>query len=170
MACGRFAMPGPSSRATTHRPRLAPWFSGRRMISPRLACSAMLRDTSEMAAVIKVTSTPSKPNSWASKRPCCRAVTMSSTDAIVTRVSLGTTKLPLGALIEIGQAFLEIQGRADPFQRQTQLDHRERHFGLDPDDDSLGSAQAQHVRNRPQSARRERIDDIQHCYVNDDTS
>src|ERR1051325_10621585 len=131
MALATSSMPGPRSRATTARPRLEPLFKVWRIITPPLAYSTMLGDTSEMAAAMSVTSAPSKPNSWAMERPIWRAVTMSRADPIGTRVSFDIVKVPLELPVQMRQALLEVQGRADAFERQPQLHHRKRHVGLD---------------------------------------
>src|SRR6266496_3761952 len=128
----------------------------------------MLRETSEIAVVMNVTSAPSNPNSMATDRPLCRAVTISATDATGTRHSfaaMGT--LSLGLPVQIRQAFLEIQGRPDSLQRQSQLHHRKSHLRLDADDHRNGAAQSKHVRDGPHHARGERIDHVEHRYIDD---
>src|SRR6266481_6120232 len=127
MAWLMFGMPGPWSRAVTHKPRLEPLVTDWKTISPLLAYSTMLRATSEMAAATSVTSPPSKPSSFASARPFWRAVTMSESDMIGTSESFGMTKVPLDVAVQIGQAFLEVQRGANPFQSQPQLHHGKGH-------------------------------------------
>src|SRR6266576_3236972 len=166
MALATSGMSGPRSWATTDRPRLAPLCVARRMISPPLAYSTMLRDTSEMAAAMSVTSAPSNPSSLAMERPVWRAVTMSNAHVIGTRVSFDIVKVPLELPVQIRQAFLKVQRRADAFERQPQLHHRKRDVGLDADDDGVGPAQLEHVRNGPQRARGEGINDIEDCNIN----
>src|ERR1051325_6308510 len=108
------------------------------MISPRFAYSTMLRETSEMAAVMSVMSAPSKPISVAIERPSCRAVTMSAAQVMGTCVSFAPiTTVPLAVPIQIRQAFFEVQGGADAFEHQAQLHHRKGHLGLDADNDRL---------------------------------
>src|SRR5512135_3128754 len=107
-------MPGPWSRATIQRPAFVPLRLDWSTISPDLAYSTMLRETSEIAAAISVASTLSKPNSSANARPCWRAVTMSLAEAIGTCISLDMLEVPLPVLVQMGQALLEVQGRADP--------------------------------------------------------
>src|SRR2546425_3094053 len=167
MACATSAMPGPWSRATTQRPCLLAWFIGRMMISPHSACSIMFRDTSEMAAAISVSSALSKPSSMPMERPCWRAVTMSSADVIGIRVSRTMARFPVGLLVQIGQAFFEVQSRADSLQRQTELDHGKGHLGLDANDDGLSPAQFKHVRDGAQGARGKGINEVQHRHVDD---
>src|SRR6266550_562224 len=70
---------------------------------------------------------------------------MSASAAMDTRVSFGVMQIPLGFPIQIRQPLLEVQSRADAFERQAQLHHRKRHLGLDADDDCFGAAQSQHV-------------------------
>src|SRR6266853_1082321 len=98
------AIPGPSSRATTLNPWVAPFFIGRRMISPRPAYSTMLRETSEMAAAMSVASAVSKPSSKASARPFWRAVTMSSTDPIGSVEDIVTARQK-GRALALGLGF-----------------------------------------------------------------
>src|SRR5512147_326383 len=114
-------MPGPSSRATTQSPVFVPLRLDWRIISPDLAYSTMLRETSEIAAAIRVASTFSKPMSTARARPCWRAATMSVAEVIGTCVSLGMVGVPLRVLIQMSQAFLQVQRGADPLERQAQL-------------------------------------------------
>src|SRR3989454_11639241 len=119
----------------------------------------MLRASSEIAAAMTVWSPLEKPASAAMLRPCWRAVTTSTSDAIGTRTCSGTVDTPLTALralasdsIEEGQPFLEIERGRDALERQTELDHRKGDLGLDPDDDGLGAAQPRHVRDVAQRA------------------
>src|SRR5688572_10597605 len=104
----------------------------------------MLRATSEIAAAISVTSAPLKPSSSASARPRCRAVTMSVAEFISVWDSVSMHRRSLGFQIEIGEAFLEIQRRPHPFQRQTQLHHRERHVRLYSHNHGFGPSQLEH--------------------------
>src|SRR6266446_4745476 len=140
------------------------------MISPALAYSTMLRATSEMAAAMSVASAPSKPISVARERPFWRAVTMSRADMIGTRVSFAITKVPLQLPVQISQAFLQVQRRANPLEGQAQLHHGKGHVGLNAHDDRLSPAQPKHVRNGAQRARGEGINDIQHSHINDDAA
>src|SRR5260370_738793 len=111
------------------------------MISPRLAYSTMLRETSEIAAAISVNSTPSKPSSAASARPFWRAVTTSLAEVIGTWPSLDILRVPFDVPVQIGQTFLEVERCSDPFQRQTQLYHGKRDLWLDAHDNCLRAAQ-----------------------------
>src|SRR3989442_1264106 len=82
----------------------------------------MLRASSEIAAAMTVWSPLEKPAFAATLRPCWRAVTTSTSDAIGTSSSSGTIDAPLAALgalagdpVEEGQPFLEIErGRDAP--------------------------------------------------------
>src|SRR2546425_3775334 len=106
----------------------------------------MLRASSEIAAAITVWSPLEKPASAATLRPCWRAVTTSTSDAIGTRSSSTTVDVAraalaaLGALasdpIQEGQPLLEIERGRDTLERQAELDHCKGHLGLDPDDRS----------------------------------
>src|ERR1043165_6212375 len=113
----------------------------------------MLRATSEMAAAINVTSAPLKPSSSASDRPRWRAVTISVAELITVCVSVSIDRHPLGFYVQVGESLLQIQRGAHPFERQTQLHHREGHVGLNANDHRFRSAQFQHVRNRAQRSR-----------------
>src|SRR3989454_11238903 len=118
-------------------------------ISPRLAYMRMLRASSEIAAAMTVWSPLEKPASAATLRPCWRAVTTSTSDAIGTSSSSTTVAVPRAAVegalapldalasdpVEEGQPFLKIERRRHRLERQTELDHCKGHLGLDPDDD-----------------------------------
>src|SRR2546427_710992 len=122
----------------------------------------MLRASSEIAAAMTVWSPLEKPASAATLRPCWRAVTTSTSDAIGTRSSSTTVDVAraalaaLGALasdpIQEGQPLLEIERGRDTLERQAELDHCKGHLGLDlpaaaPDRD----AAAPLLRRRPAS-------------------
>src|SRR5436189_4940471 len=138
------------------------------VISPSLAWSTMLRATSEMAAATRVTSVPSNPSLIASLRPSWRAVTISIFELIATRCSFPMFNVPLGVLIQIGQAFLQIEGRPHAFQRQAQLHHGKGNIRLNADDHGFGSTQFEHMGDGPKGACGKGIDDIKHGDINDD--
>src|SRR5437879_1174649 len=117
----------------------------------------MLRASSEMAVAISVASLTVKPVCSATARPCCRAVTTSLSDAIRIWVSAakGNTAPSVHAarfLLQVRQAFLQIERGGDVLQRQSELYHREGDLRLDTDDDGSGAAQADHVRDLEQCA------------------
>src|SRR5437879_10956735 len=90
----------------------------------------MLRASSEMAVAISVASLTVKPVCSATARPCCRAVTTSLSDAIRIWVSAakGNTAPSVHAarfLLQVRQAFLQIERGGDVLQRQSELYHRE---------------------------------------------
>src|SRR6266581_985350 len=97
----------------------------------------MLRATSEMAVAMKVRSVRVKPSRSASSRPFCRASTMSVSAAIgMTTSSATAVAAPhSGPLVQKGEALFEVQGSVDILEAHPELDHGERHFGLDPHDD-----------------------------------
>src|SRR5882724_1261387 len=128
-------MPGPSSRAIMVMPCLPPLLAGTSRISPDLAWVTMLRATSEMAVAIKVRSDPSKPKSVAIARPFWRAVTMSAAELIATRASFSMLQIFFGQRVEICQPLFQIEGGADPFQGQSQLNHGKGDIGLYADND-----------------------------------
>src|SRR5438552_8879703 len=139
-------MPGPASRAMIWMPRLPPLtelLSVDITISPFFAWSTMVRATSEIAAAIRVTSAPLKPNSSASERPRWRAVTISVADRISVSVSVASMHRHSFRfrLVEKRQTLFQIQRRADAFERQSKLDHRQGDIRLDADNDGLGSTQ-----------------------------
>src|SRR5438552_6048830 len=155
--------------ATTATPWRSPFWTRLRMISPFLAYIRMLRAISEMAAAMTVCSPLENPATAANARPCCLASTTSTSAAIGSRSSsptaarlfgFGLEGAFLGAAIQEGEAFLEVQHGGDAFQRQTELHHRERDVGLDADDDRLGAAQARHVRDVAQRAHGKGVHDI----------
>src|SRR5438552_2040797 len=83
-------------------------------ISPRLAYMRMLRASSEIAAAMTVWSPLEKPAFAATLRPCWRAVTTSTSDAIGTSSSSGTIDAPLAALDALAGDPVE---EGQPFQR-----------------------------------------------------
>src|SRR2546428_13057068 len=126
----------------TTRPWRSPLLITLSAISPRLAYMRMLRASSEIAAAMTVWSPLEKPAFAATLRPCWRAVTTSTSDAIGTSSSSGTIDAPLAALgalprapAEAGHASLALRRGRDALERAAELDHREGDLGLDPDDD-----------------------------------
>src|ERR1041385_6443923 len=105
----------------------------------------MLRATSETAAAMTVRSPEEKPRVEASRRHSWRAVTMSTSARIAIRCSAPTSLTPLAASIEVGQPLLQIERGGHPGQGQAELDHGERHLGLNPHDHRLGAAQHDHL-------------------------
>src|SRR3989475_6341709 len=177
-------MPGPWSRAITITPCRSPFETTLSAISPRLAYMRMLRASSEIAAAMTVWSPLEKPAFAATLRPCWRAVTTSTSDAIGTSSSSGTVAVPRAAVdgplaaldalashvIEEGQPFLQIERSRDALERQAELHHRKGDLGLDPDDDGLGAAQPRHVRDVAQRAHGERVHDGERRHVHDDAA
>src|ERR1041385_1689148 len=163
-------MPGPSSRAMMEMPRLLPCSEGTMITSPNLAWSTMFRATSEMAVAITVRSDPSKPSCRASSRPFWRAITMSTVERIMTRISFSMLQGSFREMVQESQSLFQVEGRADAFQQQSQLHHGEGDVGLDADDDGLRPAQFEHVGDGPQRARGEGIDDIEHGDIDDDAT
>src|SRR2546428_615257 len=153
-------------------------------MSPRLAYMRMLGASSEIAAAMTVWSPLEKPAFAATLRPCWRAVTTSTSDAIgtsssstavaVPRAAVEGPVAPLDALasdpVEERQPFLQIERGRDTLERQTELHHRKGHLGLDPDDDGLGAAQPRHVRDVAQRAHGERVHDVERRHVHDDAA
>src|SRR6267154_107902 len=167
------AIPGPESLAMIVMP-LAPLdpLTGCSVTLPRLAYETMLRASSEMAVAMSVASLIEKPVCSATARPCWRAVTMSLSDAIRICESVANASAPSvdapGLLLQILQAFLQIERGGDVLERQSELHHREGDLRLDADDDGRGAAQADHVRDLKQGARGKRIHDVHRGNVHDD--
>src|SRR5262245_55806014 len=84
-----------------------------------------------------------------------------------TRTS-GSMSAILEALVEEGEAFLQIERGGHVLQRESELDHRERDLGLNADDDGVGAAKFRHVRDGTQGARRERVEHVEGGDVDDD--
>src|SRR5437879_5993101 len=170
MARSTSRMPGPWSLATTVSPCRPLSSTMPRVSSPFLAYKRMLRASSEIAVATRVRLLFEKPICWARARPRWRAVTMSWSESIGTRVSSFTEACPrastrcpditgdlLGSPIQEREALFEVERGRHPLQRQAELHHGEGDLGLDADDDGLGAAQADHVGDVAQGARGERV-------------
>src|SRR5262249_17452479 len=122
----------------------------------------MLRASSEMAVAIRARSPATNPSLAPRSRPCCRATTMSVSVSMITMrcpsseegctgdrrarsldANCGSMRsVTLAAVlidrfrrpVEKSKALLEIESGANPFQRQAQLNHGERHLRLDSHD------------------------------------
>src|SRR5262245_11090385 len=98
----------------------------------------MFRLSSEMAVAMHVRSLPLKPTFSARARPCCRAVTMSPSTRIGTRMSPGTAgprSVAMGPALlahsaQPGQPLLQVQRGGHALEAQAHLDHRKGHVGL----------------------------------------
>src|SRR5947199_8775448 len=141
-------------------PSRSPFITVRSVISPRLAYIRMLRAISEMAAAMTVWSPISNPQSAASSRPFCRALTMSTSARMATADSSATIHPLLAAAVEEDEAFLEVEGGGDSLQGESQLHHREGDLGLDPDDHRFRAAEPGHVGDVAERAHRERVHDV----------
>src|SRR6266545_1121111 len=117
--------------------------------SPRLACSTMLRATSEMAVATRVRSLPENPAFSANARPCRRATMMSASEPTGTltsaSTSIGTAASLPGSPFQQHQALFQIERGRDFAQIQAKLHHRESNFGLDAGNDGLRPAQSNHL-------------------------
>src|SRR2546422_4793644 len=190
-------MPGPWSRATRTRPSLPSLLSMPSVSSPFFAYSRMLRASSEIAVAMRVRWLFEKPICWASARPRWRAVTMSTSESIGTRVSsfkeptltrgAGPPRLRIHASprssagsaqirsdlllrppIQERQALFQVERRGHSLERQAELDHREGDLALDPDDDGLRSAQPDQVGDVAQGPRGERVHHVHRRDIHDD--
>src|SRR4051812_33840486 len=121
----------------------------------------MLRATSEIAVASSVWSVELRSSSFASSRARWRAVTTSASDSIAIRLSASTVDRLLELVPEQRQPLLEIEGGLDVLELHPELDHREGHLGLDPDDHRLRPAQPRHVRDPAQGARDEGVHDVE---------
>src|SRR5262245_41713356 len=134
----------------------------------------MLRASSEIAVAMTARSVVGKPHFDASSRPFWREATMSASQSIGTRTSstmiahLRTRSLALA--VKVGEPLFQIEGRRDALEREPELDHRKGNLRLDTHDDRLCSAEADHVRDVAEGARRERIDDVERGDVDDHPS
>src|ERR671910_3045537 len=105
----------------------------------------MLRAISEIAVASSVWSVLGMSSPAASARARWRAVTTSASDSIAIRCAASGAKE--------GEPFFEIERRLDVLEAHPELDHRERHLRLDPDDHGLGAAQPGHPRDALQRPR-----------------
>src|SRR5580704_14217 len=164
-------IPGPLSEATIEIPcRLEAWTIFK-VISPLRAYDTMLRASSEMDVAMSVASPVENPSSMARARPFWRAVTISWSEWMATRISPALTVClsvrVLEFLSQVSQTFLQVQRRGDAFQCQPQLNHCKRHFRLNPNYNRFRSAQPDHVGDLPKRPRCKRVHDI-HCGNIDD--
>src|SRR5215218_4516780 len=104
------------------------------MISPRPACTTMLRAISEIAVAIRVGSGRGKPSRSAMARPSARAVTRSASPSMRTRTSSAILGAPLVQAIEHRQRLVEVERYAQRLEVQSELNHRERDVRRDADD------------------------------------
>src|SRR5215207_3978451 len=128
----------------------------------------MLRATSEIAVASSVWSVELSSSSPASSRARWRAVTTSASDSMAIRLSASTVERLLELVLQERQPFLEVERGLDVLELHAELDHRERHLGLDPDDHGLRPAKASHVRDAAQRPRYERIHHVERGDVDDD--
>src|SRR6267142_3308425 len=127
----------------------------------------MLRAISEIAAAITVWSPALKPTSSASSRPRWRALTTSTSDAMVMASSSDMIAARLDLTVEEHESFLKVQRGRHPFQSEAELHHGEGDLRLDADDHRLGAAQPRHVREVAQRPHRERVHHVERGHVHD---
>src|SRR5439155_20328285 len=120
-------------------PCWSPFATTLREISPRFAYIRMLRATSEMAAAMTVWSPVENPAPAAGSRPCLRACTTSTSDAVSTRSWSATlasstfallVEPPLGVPVEKGEALLQVYGPRHALARQPKPHRRAGDSGL----------------------------------------
>src|SRR5262244_1665190 len=112
----------------------------------------MLRAISEIAVASSVWSVLGMSRPTASARARWRAVTTSASDSIGIRSAASGAKV---TRLEQREAFFEVERRQHVLEAHPELDHREGHLRLDPDDHGLGAAQPGHHRDAAQRARHE---------------
>src|SRR5688500_15955477 len=103
----------------------------------------MLRASSEIAVAINASSAEGKPRLAPRERPACRALMMSRSELIRTRVSSAIGPFPFEPLIEELEPLVQPQLGLDVRESHSQLDHGEGHVGLNAHDARLSPAQPQ---------------------------
>src|SRR5690242_15229128 len=151
-------------------PRRVPEATASRTISPVFAYVRMFLATSEIAVAMRVRSVALKPTCAAISRPFWRAVTMSESCPMGTRISLDTAFPPRRRLLEQFQSLFQVERRLDPLEREAELDHGEGHVRLDADDHGLRAAQFYGMRNAPKRTGGKRIHDVQGGDVHHDAT
>src|SRR5919106_2829303 len=139
-------------------PRFPPRSSLASRISPWRAYNTMFLATSEIAVAISARSGESNPSRAPNSRPARRAVTISTSERIGTRVSSATQQL---------QSLFQIQRGVDVGERDAELHHGEGHLGLDPHQHRGRPAEPQRCGDGRQSSGRERVDHVQQRHVED---
>jgi hypothetical protein len=71
-------------------------------------------------------------------------------------------------LVEHRERLVEIERRVERLEVQVELHHRDRHVGLDADDQGLGAAQPGGDGDRAERACDEGVDDVQGADVDDE--
>src|SRR5262249_52993064 len=127
------------------------------------AYAVMLRAISEIAVASSVWSVDGMSSSTASARARWRAVTTSASDSIAMR-----SGSKFARFLQQRQALFQIQGGVYGLEAHPELDHRERHLGLDAHDHRAGAAQPRHLRDAAQRARDERVHHVERRDVDDD--
>src|SRR5688572_2624045 len=163
-------MPGPLSRAMIWIPAWPlSWARTIAMtISPSRAYSTMLRESSEMAVAIEIWSVEEKPIFAAIARPRWRAVTMSLSCEMRTVTSSCMRAAGFAHVVQDGDGLLQVEGRPHVREREPELNHGERHFGLDADDHRLGAAHLEDLSDAAERSDGERVHDVEHGDVDDD--
>src|SRR6266542_5215606 len=127
----------------------------------------MLRAISEMAVATSVCSVMERPCAAASSRPFWRAVTMSPSCSMATRVSPTIAGALPPRLADEREALLQVERRRDAVEREPELDHREGDLRLDPHHHRARAAQPRGVRDAAQGAWRDRVEDVERHDVDD---
>src|SRR4051795_10361987 len=111
----------------------------------------MLRAISEIAVASSVWSVLGMSRPTASARARWRAVTTSASDSIAIRSGASPTTLArLLPGLQQRQSFLEVERRQHVLEAHPELDHGERHLGLDAHDHGGRAAQPRHLRDPAQ--------------------
>src|SRR5829696_2347501 len=158
-------MPGPASSAITARPRRRSSSIARNTISPCPTCTTMFRAISEIAVAINVASVRLNPSWSASARAWARAETRSS--SAPTRTSSGIRWPSLDEAVEGPDSVVQIECGPQRLEVEAELDHRDRHVGLDADDHRLGSPHERRLGDRAQGPSDEGVDDVHGGHIDD---
>src|SRR5262249_699496 len=160
-ACSTSAIPGPWSSKTSRRPRLGPSFRLSSSTTPPPPYSTTLRATWRAAVTTFVWSTRLNPSPTAHSRTACRTPTTSS-ELRTRRVSCRTTAIATSRRRRAGDelhAAFHVQRRRHAFERETELDERDRDRRSHADDDRARVEDACHRRDVREHAADEGVDD-----------
>src|SRR6516162_8457767 len=142
-------------------------------ISPCLAYIRMLRASSEMTVAIRTWSVAENSSEAAMSRPARRAMTMSASVRIDVSLSLcmraRSDRGPAHGMLQVREPLLEVERRRDAREGESELHHRERDLGLDPDDDGRCTPQPDHVRDVAQRLGGEGVHHVEGRDVDDDS-
>jgi hypothetical protein len=93
---------------------------------------------------------------------------MSESEVMGTRISSPILAVPPRLSVQHREGLVEIERRVERLEVQVELHHRDRHVGLDPDDQRLGAAEPGGDGDRAERACDEGVDDVQRPDVDDE--